>query len=103
MGLWETVKGVGGSVLGGLVDVGMSWLGNEIIAKPNAERAYKDSKEASALSFERSYGAYKSRYQDTMKDMKAAGLNPILAASSGFKPSSAPQAATAQAFQAQPH
>lgn len=37
----------------------------------------------SALAFERSMDLYKNRYQLTMADMKAAGLNPILAAGSG--------------------
>jgi hypothetical protein len=46
----------------------------------SSERATDQAKGATALS----YGRYKRRYRDTVKDMRAAGLNPILAASGGF-------------------
>ncbi len=42
------------------------------------------------LAWKRSRRAYQSRYQDTVKDMRAAGLNPILLAPSvGGQPSAA--------------
>ena len=96
MGLFDFVKDI--PFIGTAVDLGTDWLKNEFINKPNAEAANKTAKEASALAWERSYGAYKSRYQDSMADMKQAGLNPILAA--GGISGSPPQASSAQSFQA---
>jgi hypothetical protein len=43
-------------------------------------------------AFNKSYGAYRRRYQDTTADMRAAGLNPILAASHGFQVGGQPEA-----------
>ena len=105
MSLWESIKDVGKDIVGGIggavVDVAGSFLGNELIGKPNAKDAYKQSRKASAEAFERSYGVYKTRYQDTMADMAAAGLNPILAAGSGgFTASGQPQMQAAQGYQA---
>ncbi len=98
-GVGKAIAGIPGAVVGGLTDFGGSWLSNKYISKPNAEDAFRMSEAASAKAFERSYGAYKSRYQDTMADMKKAGLNPILAAGSGgFNVGSAPQMKPAQAF-----
>lgn len=65
MGFLETLTG-------GALDLGFDWLGNELISKPNADKAWDRTKDA-----------YARRYQVTMADMKAAGLNPILAAGSG--------------------
>lgn len=65
-----------------------------------ADRANEQAQANSALQWERTYGAYKRRYQDTSADMKAAGLNPILAASGGFNVGSGPQAALPQVHQA---
>lgn len=101
--VWDGIKGAGksiggavagipGSLIGGAADMLGSWFSNKYISQPNAEDAFRMSEAASARAFDRSYGAYKSRYQDTMADMRAAGLNPILAAGSGgFNVGSAPQ------------
>lgn len=49
-----------------------------------SSRANDTARENSAMAYQMSRDAYKNRYQDTMSDMKSAGLNPILAASGGF-------------------
>jgi len=112
--IWKGVKNVGKSIgnvitdipstlLGGAIDLGSDWLQNELVAKPNTDEAWERSKEASALAFKRSYGAYKHRYRDTMKDMRKAGLNPILAAgSAGFTTSGQPAYTPPQSMLAQP-
>lgn len=73
------IGGIPGAIVGGLVDTGVSWLGNKLIGEPNSARAFGQSQEA----YEQQYANYKRRYQDTMADMTKAGLNPILAAGSG--------------------
>lgn len=67
-----------------LIDLGSQYLGNKYITRPNSAYAWDQSREAAELSWNRTRDAYKTRYQDTMADMKSAGLNPILAASGGF-------------------
>lgn len=48
-------------------------------------------------AWDRTHSAYQHRYQDTMADMRAAGLNPILAAGSGgFNVGQGPVAPMAQ-------
>ena len=91
------LSGLPGSILSGGVDMGFDWLKNEFMSKPNAEDAFKNNLNASAQAFDRSYDAYKNRYQDTMADMQKAGLNPILAAGSGgFNVSGQPTMAKAE-------
>lgn len=97
-GLTGSLSSIPGALLGGAVDLGSSWLGNKLIGQPNADEAYAQSKEASAKAFDRSYGAYKKRYQDTMADMEKAGLNPILAASQGFNVGGQPEMTAAKSF-----
>lgn len=95
----KAVTSIPGKLVGSVLDIGSSLLGNELIGKPNAAEAYAQSENAAARAFDRSYGVYKTRYQDTMNDMKLAGLNPILAAGSGgFNVSGTPQMSTAQSF-----
>jgi hypothetical protein len=88
-GFFDFVKDIGSGVVkaatGGLVDLGTQYIGNELLGKPNAKDAWERQKNAAKLAYDRSMGAYKSRYQNTMADMRAAGLNPILAASGGFQ------------------
>jgi len=90
---WGAVIGAGAGLLSG------------ILQSKDADRKAKDAwereKSASAMQFERSYGAYKTRYQDTMADMRQAGLNPILAASGGFNVGQSVQAQKASAPMAQ--
>lgn len=74
------VSGFTGGLGGGLADLGMSFLGNQLIGRPN-----------SAYAHQQSLDAYGRRYQMTTADMRAAGLNPILAASSGFGVGQSPQ------------
>lgn len=109
----DFIKPIASNILG---NVGGQVIGNALVTQPNANtafgqsqyataQAYERSKEAASAAWDRSYGAYKTRYQDTMNDMRLAGLNPILAASGGFNVGSSPNApaasvSTAQAFKA---
>lgn len=87
-------------IMGSAANFGLQYLGNEWITKPNARDAWERSKNASALAFDRSYGAYSKRYQTTVQDMIRAGINPIMAASSGFNVGNVPQMSNAQSFMA---
>lgn len=87
-------------ILGGaLIGAGSSIVSN-LFGRKNASDANDAASAASAAQWQREYGAYKTRYQDTMSDMRSAGLNPILAASGGFNVGSGPSASKAQTFQA---
>ena len=91
---------IGDKLLGGAIDYGFDYLGNETIGKPNSAYAYSQSRKGAEEAFERSYDAYKMRYQDTMADMGKAGLNPILAAGSGgFNVGTSPQMTAYGGFQ----
>lgn len=90
----STVGGIGVPLLG-------KWAENQFIGEPNAKRQWEREQASAREAFGNSYYAYKNRYQNTAKDMKAAGLNPILAASGGFSVGNAPQMQKANAMQ--PH
>lgn len=79
---------------GALIGAGSSLLSN-IFGRSNASQQQEASQRSADIAWNREYGAYKTRYQDTMADMRAAGLNPILAASGGFNVGSGPDASTA--------
>ena len=96
-GAKSLASGALGSVVGGAVDLGGKYLQNELIGESNAKQSYERSEEASAKAFQRSYDAYKERYQTTMKDMHKAGLNPILASSGGFNVGNTPTSEMAKA------
>ncbi len=97
----NVLRSLGGAGANTAFSLGEKYLTDKYIGQPQADRAYGQSKESSAKAWKRSYGAYKRRYQDTSRDMKKAGLNPILAASGGFNVGSGTQAVSAQAFKAQ--
>lgn len=80
----------GAAAAGGLVQ--------GLFATGLASQANKNAKKAARRAYERNVRAYRHRYQWTMDDMRKAGLNPILAYSSGA--GSAPTAQQAQTFMA---
>jgi len=89
--------GGGGSGVG----VGTAMLGSTAINIAANEwmrgRANDDARKAAQKAWQRSKHAQKHKYRWAMTDMKAAGLNPILAAgSSGFSIGSSAQAQQAQ-------
>lgn len=94
----SAIGGIPGAVVGGAIDLFGSYLGNQYIGQPNAKDAWKREMESSARAFERSYGAYKTRYQDTVADLKAAGLNPILATGQGINVGTSPQMTAARGY-----
>lgn len=69
--LGEMFKGLGGAIVGGLGDLVSGHLGSQA-----AQRRQEDAQNFSAQQFA-------SRYQTTVADMKAAGLNPMLAYTQG--------------------
>lgn len=91
--LGKTIAGVG-------TNLASNYLQNQFIGQPNADRAYEQSYAGSAEAFARSQQAYKTRYQNTVQDMIKAGINPIMAASSGFNVGNAPQMHAPQSFKA---
>ena len=106
MGLLDSIKGIGQGIVkglgGGIADLATSWIGNQAIGKPNSAYAYSQSQKGAREAFERSYQTYKTRYQDTMADMRKAGLNPILAAGSGgFNVGNSPQMSAYGGYQPQ--
>lgn len=93
MSLTDFVSSAGKSLVSSAFDLGTGMIG--------AKYASGLSGDAARAAFERSYKAYKRRYQDTTADMKAAGLNPILAATSGFNVGGGVSAPMAQTFPVQ--
>lgn len=113
MGLWDSIKDIGSkavqgigkavggipsAIIGGALDLGGSYLQNKYVADPNSKKAWQRSEKSAQAAFDRSYEAYKRRYQDTTEDLIAAGINPILVASSGFKVGTSPQSTAAQSI-----
>jgi hypothetical protein len=72
---WQAIAGAIGSALG---DAGGGLLGSVVQDKFNKRQ------------LRRSHDLYQQRYQDTVKDMYLAGINPILAATGGFSVGSGP-------------
>lgn len=81
------------------ISIGSKFIG-DAFGQANAKRAFEQDLTGSREAFNLSHGAYKTRYQDTMSDMRAAGLNPILAAGGGFNVGTSPSASAAKGYQA---
>jgi len=90
-----------GAVIPSVIGLGGSLMGN-LFNQSNARQATESAREGARDSAEWSKEQYATRYQTTSQDMKAAGLNPILASSGGFSVGSSPTMAAPQAFQAAP-
>lgn len=108
--MWDTAKDaaglfgfnlndLGGSALDVATRYGSGWLENEYINQPNTALTYAMNKEAATTQFRRARNMYKHRYRWMADDLARAGLNPILAASSGLSTSGTPSISSAQAFQ----
>lgn len=81
MGLLDSISGIFkevpfvGDILGAKTD--------DYFADKNADVSWERSQASATQSYERQKNLYKKRYQWTMKDMKKAGLNPMLAYGAG--------------------
>lgn len=97
------IKGLGSGISAGLGGIGglASSALDFGMGMYSANRATAASAKAARQMFQLEYDAFKRRYQDTTADMKAAGLNPILAATGGFNVSGGPSAKLPQTYQAQ--
>ncbi len=92
------IPGVGPFISKGIEKIGNSssakslseGISGAVAGLPGAYLKQSMDRSNSARAFESSMGAYKTRYQNTAADMRAAGLNPVLAASGGFNVGSAP-------------
>lgn len=84
--LGGAASSIGSSALG--------YLGSSLLGSEAGDR----SEDAAANAYYLSRIAYQHRYQDTVADMKAAGLNPILAAGGGFQVGQGVTAPMAQSF-----
>jgi len=71
-------------------------IGGSLLAQSSAKDTREYNALAAADAFNESERAYGQRYQATVKDMRAAGLNPIMAASGGFSVGNAPQMSVPQ-------
>lgn len=71
-----------------------------IFGRSNAKQQQGAAMEAMGAQNMMNVENYKNRYQWTVEDMKAAGLNPILAASGGFSVGNAPTVSLPQMSQA---
>jgi len=89
MGFFDSISSFIEPVIGPLfssaLSLGKDYLSSEVIQRPNADYANDYNTASAKEAFDRTYGAYKTRFQDTAADLRAAGLNPILAAGGGFQ------------------
>lgn len=72
--MWDAIAGIGGGIL---KDFALTKYGQDF----NADEAAKARRFSERMA--------RSRYQFAVEDMRAAGLNPMLAASGGFSPGTA--------------
>lgn len=74
---------------------------SDMFGDSNARDQFNRSLAGMEAQSDANNAAYRRRYQWTVEDMKAAGLNPILAASGGFSVGSSPSVGLPAASQAQ--
>jgi len=103
MGILSSIGNAIGNFVSGFNP--LSWIGDmgsallqDQLQDSNAKDAYNRSIAASGMEFDRNVYAYQNRYNWTMQDMEKAGLNPILAASTGYQVGSGPVSGSAQSF-----
>lgn len=103
MGFLSGALDFGKSLIGGLpgtlLGIGGDYAASQMVGGKDAAHANRLAQENSAIAWNNSLDLYAKRYRYTMADMKAAGLNPILAAASGgFNVSGQPSYQRAEAF-----
>ncbi|QXP08652.1 MAG: DNA pilot protein [Arizlama microvirus] len=84
-----------------IADIGSSFIQDQL-QDSNAKDQFNRQDYFTQDAWNKSKEGYQSRYQWTMDDMEKAGLNPIMAASSGFQVGAGPSQNTATAMQAAP-
>ena len=77
MGSW--LSGAGGAALGSVLDSGLDFG----MGQYSAHQAFRQQKELMKYQHDLNLDAYGQRHQLEVKDLRSAGLNPILSANSG--------------------
>lgn len=77
MGSW--LSGAGGAALGSVLDSGLDFG----MGQYSAHQVFKQQKELMKYQHDLNLDAYGQRHQLEVKDLRSAGLNPILSANSG--------------------
>jgi len=103
---WQALIGMGaqqgGEASSQLVNALTEMYVQDYFNDANATTGWNRNQDAMALQYAYNSKAYQQRYQNTVADMKAAGLNPILAATGGFSVGNAPSVGLPNVAQSYP-